>query len=82
METNKYLLRVDRKDIVYLRGTIESYDGMAVVSTLDPQEAIIVVQVSPGCDCLFLELINHMARFEPVQLSFSQGAIGGLTPAP
>ena len=32
MQTIKRLFRVDRRDINYLRTTIESYDGMAVAA--------------------------------------------------
>jgi hypothetical protein len=82
METNKHLLRVDRKDIAYLRGTIEAYDGMAVVSTIDPQEAIIEVRVSPGCEGVFFELVNHMVTREYIKLSLPQRGSAGLTREP
>ena len=36
METTKRIFKVDRQDIHYLRTTIESYDGMAVVRTVEP----------------------------------------------
>ena len=70
MFTNRHVFRVDRKDIVYLRGTIEAYDGMALVSTLDdPTEALIEVHVSPGCESLFFDLINHMVTCEGIKLT-------------
>ena len=36
METTKRTFLVDREEINYLRITLESYDGMAVVRTIDP----------------------------------------------
>jgi len=36
LETIKRRFRVNRKDIHYLRTTIEAYDGMAVVRTVEP----------------------------------------------
>jgi len=36
LETTKRRLRVNREDIHYLRTTIEAYDGMAVVRTVEP----------------------------------------------
>jgi len=49
METIKRYFQVDRKEINYLRITIESYDGMALVRTVDPHAAVIELQMSPGC---------------------------------
>jgi hypothetical protein len=66
METNKYILRVNRRDINYLRVTIESYDGMGVVRTIDPQAALIEVQVAPGCEPLFFDLMDSLARDEGI----------------
>jgi hypothetical protein len=68
METNKYIFRVKRRDINYLRVTIESYDGMGVVSTIDPQAALIEVQVAPGCEETFSELVVSLAKYEGVAI--------------
>ena len=68
METNKHIFRVDRREINYLRVTIESYDGLGVVRTIDPQRALIEVQVSPGCETLFSELVNSLVEDEGVNL--------------
>ncbi len=57
---------MDRRDINYLRVTIESYDGMGVVRTVDPQEALIEVQVAPGCEDFFSELVNSLAKDESI----------------
>ena len=48
---------MDRRDINYLRSTIESYDGMALVSTLDPNKACVALHISPGCEQLVSELL-------------------------
>jgi hypothetical protein len=68
METNKYIFRVKRRDINYLRVTIESYDGMGVVSTIDPQAALIEVQVAPGCEEMFSELVGSLAKYEGIAI--------------
>ena len=57
MQTIRCVFRVDRRDINYLRSTIESYDGMAVVSTLDPNKAYVALHISPGCEELVSELL-------------------------
>ncbi|HBF42649.1 MAG TPA: DUF4911 domain-containing protein, partial [Desulfobacteraceae bacterium] len=43
MKSIKQVFRVDRREICYLRFTLESYDGMAVVSTIDPYKAYIEI---------------------------------------
>jgi len=69
METNKHIFKVDRREINYLRITIESYDGMAVVKTVDPHEALIELQISPGCETLVFELLNALVEQERIHIS-------------
>jgi hypothetical protein len=60
MQTIRHIFRVDRRDINYLRTTIESYDGMAVVSTLDPDKAYLEIRIAPGCEQLITELLDSL----------------------
>lgn len=69
METIKETYRVDRKEINYLRVTVESYDGMAVVRTIDPYEALIELQISPGCEGLISELLDDLRKNEAINLT-------------
>jgi tRNA-2-methylthio-N6-dimethylallyladenosine synthase len=69
MQTIRRVFQVDRKDINYLRTTLESYDGMAVVRTLDSCEACVEVEIAPGCETLFLDLINSLKEEEGLELS-------------
>ena len=69
-ETARYVFRVNRKDIAYLRGTVESYDGMAVVRTIDPSVALIEMRISPGCEKTLLELVDHLVQREAIPLEF------------
>jgi hypothetical protein len=68
METIRRILRVDRREINYLRVTIESYDGMGVVKTIDPHAALIEVRVSPGCEPLFSKLVHSLEQNEGIPL--------------
>ncbi len=75
MQTTKRIFRVDRGDINYLRTTVESYDGMAVVSTLDPNEAYVEIRISPGCEALVFELLDFLVREEGLKIvAFSESA--------
>ena len=69
METTRRIFRVDRREIIYLRVIIESYDGMAVVRTVDPREALIELQIAPGCEGLIRELTEYLAEKESVRLT-------------
>lgn len=81
-ETTRYVFRVDRRDIAYLRSTVESYDGTAVVRTLDSSVALIEMLASPGCEKTLEELVEHLVRVESLRLEFvsGPGSFGG-TPA-
>jgi hypothetical protein len=68
METTRWVFRVHREDIHYLRTTIESYDGMAVVRTENPQEATIELLIAPGCEDLVLNLLCALKDREGIRL--------------
>ena len=48
MDTQSKYFRLHREDIAYFKFIIESYEGMAVVRTQDPHEAIVELMVAPG----------------------------------
>jgi hypothetical protein len=75
METIKRILEVDRQEINYLRVTIESYDGMGVVKTIDRHAALIEVRVSPGYEQLFSELTRSLEQNEGISLVDKTGSI-------
>lgn len=60
--------RVKRRDIMYLRATLESYDGMAVVHTVDPQRAVIELQIGPGCQASVEDLLDDLRQREGLQI--------------
>jgi hypothetical protein len=60
----RQLFKVERNEIAYLRFTLESYDGMAVVSTLDPQKALIEILIAPGCEAMVMNLLDSLRREE------------------
>jgi hypothetical protein len=68
LETIKRRLRVHREDIHYLRTTIEAYDGMAVVRTVDPIEATIELLIAPGCEDLISKLLTALKEKEGIPL--------------
>ncbi len=73
METIKWKFRVNRENIHYLRTTIEAYDGMAVVRTVDPWEATIELLIAPGCEDLISRLIAALREREGISLEAVAG---------
>jgi hypothetical protein len=68
MQTNKRLFIVDRSKISYIRWIIESYDGMAIVTTNDPVKAVIELKIAPGCEIIIDELLHSLRTDENIKL--------------
>ncbi|RPI78498.1 MAG: DUF4911 domain-containing protein [Desulfobacteraceae bacterium] len=68
METVRWTLETERRHIAYLRHLIESYDGMAVVRTVDPQQAVIELMIAPGCRDLIMDLLSYLRNEENIKI--------------
>ena len=71
METIRKSFLVDKSRISYIRWIVESYDGMAIVTTIDPVDAIIELKIAPGCESIVNELISSLRvdeciKFNPI----------------
>ncbi len=76
MDTHSRYFRVHRQDIAYFKFIIESYEGMAVVRTKDPQEAVIELMVAPGWEEELEKVLEGLRKemtLEPL-LSVSKSA--------
>ncbi len=62
MDTQSRYFRLHRKDIAYFKFIIESYDGMAVVRTKDPHEAIVELMVAPGWERDVEEVLEGLCK--------------------
>lgn len=51
---------VDSKNIVFLHGIIESYDGIAIMRTLDSKQGLVEFYISPDLTEIFKSLINSL----------------------
>ncbi len=71
METIKRYYRIDRARIAYVRFILEAYDGIANMTTLDPQQGLVRMAISPGCivdmDSLIFDL-KRKVLIEPVDV--------------
>ena len=62
MDTQSKYFRLPREDIAYFKFIIESYEGMAVVRTKDPREAIVELMVAPGWEKEVEEVLEGLRK--------------------
>jgi len=62
MDTQSKYFRIHRKDIAYFKFIIESYEGMAVVRTKDPHEAVVELMVAPGWEKDLEEVLEGLRK--------------------
>jgi hypothetical protein len=73
MDTQSKFFRLHREDIAYFKFIIESYEGMAVVRTKDPHEAIVELMVAPGWEKDVGKVLEGLRKEIPIEnLSNSQ----------
>lgn len=69
METISKYYRVDRREICFLRFIFEAYDGIAILTTIDPGSGSVVLHISPGCEEtveMILQDLKKEIMIEPV----------------
>lgn len=62
MDTYSVFLRLNRKEIAYFKFIIESHEGIAVVRTKDPKEAIVELMIAPGWEREVQEVIENLRK--------------------
>ncbi len=62
MDTQSRYFRLHRKDIAYFKFIIESYEGMAVVRTKEPYEAVVELMVAPGWEKDLDEVLEGLRK--------------------
>ncbi len=67
MDTQSRFFRIRRQDIAYFKFILESYEGMAVVRTQDPSEAIVELMVAPGWEEDLEKALEGLKNEMPVQ---------------
>ena len=61
--------RVDRREIAFLRFVLEGCEGVAVMTTIDPQKGSVVFSIPSGCQAEFTAILDDLKqeiRMEPV----------------
>jgi hypothetical protein len=67
MDTQLRYFRLRRNDIAYFKFIIESYEGMAVVRTKDPREAVVELMVAPGWEKDIEEVLENLRMEMPIE---------------
>jgi hypothetical protein len=67
MDTQSRYLRVRREDIAYFKFIIESYEGLSVVRTRDPYEAIVELMIAPGLGKDVDEILEGLRQEIPLE---------------
>ena len=70
LNTVRQIFRVDRRRINLIKFIFEAYEGLAVVTTLDPSAGIIALRVAPGCEETAGKVILDLSKkflIEPIE---------------
>jgi len=62
MDTYSKYFRIHRKDIAFFKFIIESHEGMAVVRTKNPHEAIVELMIAPGWERDVEEVLGGLRK--------------------
>lgn len=62
MLCQKKYLRVDRRQIAFLKFIFEAYDGIANLTTIDGKLGIISVNIPNGCSDIVDNILEEMKR--------------------
>lgn len=77
MDTQSRFIRIHRKEIAYFKFIIESYEGMAVIRTRDPQEAVVELMVAPGWEEEVDQVLKALR--EEIPMEFLSDPVGSVT---
>ena len=62
VKTVNRFYRVDRRRISFIRFIFEAYEGLAVVTTIDPSKGVIVLRVAPGCEAFAEDVMSDLSK--------------------
>lgn len=58
----KQYYRVDKSKIGFLRFIVEAYDNLALMTTLDAKEGLVVLNIAPGCEDTARALMQSLSN--------------------
>ncbi|MBI3014079.1 MAG: DUF4911 domain-containing protein [Candidatus Tectomicrobia bacterium] len=67
-ESIRFLIQIPKREIVYLHGLLEAYEGLAVVRTIDPLQGIVELLASPSFAEEVEEVLKNIALEIPLRI--------------
>ena len=64
--TTRYY-RVDRREIAFIKFIFEAYDGIAMLTTIDPARGDIALQIAPRCQEQVEEILQVLKKQVMIQ---------------
>jgi hypothetical protein len=68
MDTRCVLVRVERRNIGLLCSLMAGYEGVAIVRTVDSQQGLVALLVTPAFYMTVLDIIGALAQEMPLRL--------------
>ncbi len=62
MDTIRKIIRVDRREICFLKFILEAYDGIATMTTIDARQGIVLLRIAPGCEKEVEALLRDLGK--------------------
>lgn len=59
---SSWQLRVNRRDIAFLKFILEGYDGLAQLTTVDASTGKLVLMIAPGCEETARALLGDLKK--------------------
>jgi len=59
---SRWQLRVNRRDIAFLKFILEGYDGLAQLTTVDPLMGRLALMIVPGCEETVRRLLDDLKK--------------------
>ncbi|MBC8247395.1 MAG: DUF4911 domain-containing protein [Deltaproteobacteria bacterium] len=60
VDTIKRYFRVDRREIFFIQSIFEGYDGLAMMSTIDPTRGVIRLSMYPGTETDVSDILQDL----------------------
>jgi hypothetical protein len=64
---NKVYLKIPKEKIASLIRIIEGYDNVGLVTTLNPQEGLIAIQLTPDTEEIIANILNGITFVEKTE---------------
>jgi hypothetical protein len=67
MDTISLLIQIPPEEIAFLSFILESYEGVAIARTVDPNEGLVELMVSPDYQEDMREILKDLSRQFPIK---------------